>query len=101
MPNSISEEMNSLPKTNTYEVFSSPTASIMSEMTSNTVGYKHKAGVGSKNMVDSNKVVVAKKDILTFNHSATSVASTIEKENSMSGRSRKSTKLGRILYRYS
>ena len=70
-------------------------------MTSNTVGYKPKAGVCSKNMVDSNKAVVAKKDILTFNHSATSVASTIEKDNSMAGRSGKFTKLGRMLYRYS
>ena len=50
-------------------------------MTSNTVGYKSQDSVGSKNMVDSNKVVVAKKDSLTFNHSATSIASIIEKEN--------------------
>ena len=36
-PNRISEHMNSLPKTNTYGWFSSPTASTVTEITFNTV----------------------------------------------------------------
>ena len=63
-------------------------------MTSNTVGYKTNEGDVGTSMVDSNKEVVSKKYILPINHSTISVASPIEKENSMEGRNGKSTKLG-------
>ena len=75
--NSISEDMNSLPKTNTCVGFRSPIASTVSEMTSNTVGYKNKADIVGTSMVDGNKMLVAKKDSLLINHSEESVASTI------------------------
>ena len=74
--NSISGDMNSLPKTNTYGGFRSPTASTVSEITSNTVGYKTKAGIIGTKMLDTNEAVVAKKYSLPINHSATNFAST-------------------------
>ena len=58
------------------------------------MGCKNKADLVGTSIVDGNEVVVAKNNILIINHSEESVASTIEKDNSMEGRKGQSTKLG-------
>ena len=80
-PNGVSEDMHSLPKTNSYGGFGSPTASTVSAMAFNTVGDENKVINVGTSMADDNKAAVAKKDSLTINHSARRVLVQLKKDS--------------------
>ena len=77
--NSSIDNMNPLPRTNTFLGVSSPAVSTVSEMTTNTRGYKNKVCNVGTSVVDGNRAVVSKKESLPVKHSAANAAVRVEK----------------------